>query len=827
MITSNTHLCAMLLVGLATLVAPVALAQGDDSDEAQPSPADKYEARSFTGSKDNTLQYRLFIPEDYNPKEKYALVLFHHGRGGMGDDNMRQLEGACAREWVLPEAQAKYPCFIVAPQFSEGISMNVDDTSASMKGYAHTVHEVLDSLEKEFSIDTDREYVTGLSFGGECTWASLMARPDRFAAAVPICATDGYSGYTIEERAKRVRKLPIWIFHGDADTKVPVERSQYMVKELMMVGGAPEYTEYPGVDHNSWDPTYRDPKLVAWLFAQNRKLNVVLAVDRDLEIEGKYLNFPVKEEANKCVVSLDINDEKVREFVINLAPDEPDYWVYLEVQDFIGKTGSLNISGINENQVEAFKSVYSADTFPGEEDLYKEELRPQFHFSSKRGWNNDPNGLVFYKGEYHLFYQHNPFGWNWGNMTWGHAISTDLVHWVEQGDKLHQDELGQMWSGSGVVDWNNTTGFQTGDEPPLVLIYTNAGGENEWSSGKPFTQGIAYSNDRGRTWTKYSGNPVLDHVEKGNRDPKVQWWEETQEWVIVLYLSYPDVAFYTSRDLKNWELQGTMESNHECPEMVELPIDGNKNNTKWVHYAAHGKYYIGDFDGKSYTKDTEELRYNYGNMFYASQMFNDIPEEDGRSIQIGWARVELPEMPFNQMMTFPVSLDLRSTDDGLRMFAYPVEEIEKIRGKKYAWKDEPLRPGENPIEEITGNLFDIEAKIALGDADEVGLVINGFPVVYSVDAQRLIGGEGKAGDDFSSGETQAKLAPQDDTITLRILVDRPSVEIFANGGRIYMPMQAVRDLKDQSLSIYSKGGNAHIEQLTVYEMKPIWETAGN
>jgi sucrose-6-phosphate hydrolase SacC (GH32 family) len=462
---------------------------------------------------------------------------------------------------------------------------------------------------------------------------------------------------------------------------------------------------------------------------------------------------------------------------------------------------------------------------PGADCLYQEKHGPQFHFSSRRGWNNDPNGLVYYAGEYHLFYQHNPFGWDWGNMTWGHAISTDLVHWAEQGDKLHTDKFGQMWSGSGVVDWNNTTGFQTGDEPPLVVIYTNAGNHGLWSAGKPFTQGIAYSNDRGRTWTKYSGNPVLDFVAKGNRDPKVQWWEETQEWVIVLYLKDGEVAFYTSKDLKEWEAQGTMKSNHECPELVELAIDGDKNNTKWVHYAAHGKYFIGDFDGKNYTKETEELRFNYGNMFYASQMFNDVPEEDGRAIQISWARVDLPEMPFNQMMTFPVTLDLRSTDEGLRMFTYPVEEIEKIHGKKHAWNNEALKPGENPLEDVEGNLFDIDVKIAVRDADEVGLVINGFPVVYSVKDQRLIGGEGKKGDKFSSGETQAKLALEDGAITLRILVDRPSVEIFANGGRIYMPMQAVRDLNDNSLSVYSKGGDAHIEQLTVYEMKPIWRTA--
>jgi hypothetical protein len=246
------------------------------------------------------------------------------------------------------------------------------------------------------------------------------------------------------------------------------------------------------------------------------------AADRGIDITGKYLNIPVEHEADKVLISLQVDDEKVREFTISLASGEPDYWIYLEVQDFIGKTGFLWAWTLPRSQSKGFEAIYCDDTFPGEENLYKEELRPQFHFSSKRGWNNDPNGLMYYKGEYHMFYQHNPFGWEWGNMTWGHAISTDLVHWVEQGDKLHADEGGTMFSGSGVVDWNNTTGFQTGDEPPMILIYTIAGNNSPWSEGKPFTQGLAYSNDRGRTWTKYAGNPVQERIRRANRDPKGQ-----------------------------------------------------------------------------------------------------------------------------------------------------------------------------------------------------------------------------------------------------------------------------------------------------------------
>ena len=240
---------------------------------ARPSVYDVYEARSFTGSNNQPLGYRLFVPENYDPKKKYPLVLFHHGGGATGEDNRGQLEGACAREWIRPEAQAKNPCFIVAPQFPGKNSKGVKDGTFSMAGHFQNFHELLDSLEKEFSIDTDREYVTGLSFGGECTWRSLVERPGRFAAAVPICATDVYTGVTIADRIETATKLPLWIIHGDADRVVSVDVSRNIVKALKDAGGNPKYTEYPAVGHYSWDLAYRDPKLVEWLFAQKRGSN--------------------------------------------------------------------------------------------------------------------------------------------------------------------------------------------------------------------------------------------------------------------------------------------------------------------------------------------------------------------------------------------------------------------------------------------------------------------------------------------------------------------------------------------------------------------------
>ena len=548
------------------------------------------------------------------------------------------------------------------------------------------------------------------------------------------------------------------------------------------------------------------------------------AAEREFTFHEKYLNLPVTNDAPECLVSLEIDGKKVREFTISLAPEEPDYWVYLDLKEFAGRKGTLIASEISSGQMKGFEAVHQDNTFPGEDEIYQEKLRPQFHFSSKRGWLNDPNGLMYYEGEYHLFYQHNPYGWTWGNLTWGHAVSEDLIHWKELGDALHPDELGMMFSGSGVVDWKNTTGFQTGDEPPLICIYTNAGdvdGLHAWSEGKPFTQGLAYSNDRGRTWTKYDGNPVQGHLNHQNRDTKVIWWEETNEWVGVLYLIDERIAIFRTPDLKRWELQSILKSFHECPELFQLAVDGNPDNKKWIHHGGSGDYLIGDFDGSKFTPEGEAIKFSYGNRFFASQTFSDIPESDGRRVQIAWGPVSMPDMPFNQMMTFPVSLTLRSTEDGLRMFPYPVKEIEKIHGDKYEWEDEDLAPGDNPLGDLKGNLFDIAVEIELGDADEVGFDINGFPMAYKVSEERLTAGE-EGDDDDRPEERSAPLAPIDGKIRFRILVDRTFVEIFANEGRVYMPMQAVRDLNNKSLAIYAKGGSAHINEMTVHKVKSIW-----
>ncbi|MBL7222901.1 MAG: glycoside hydrolase family 32 protein [Candidatus Brocadiae bacterium] len=446
--------------------------------------------------------------------------------------------------------------------------------------------------------------------------------------------------------------------------------------------------------------------------------------------------------------------------------------------------------------------------------LYDETYRPQFHFTPKTNWTNDPNGLMCYKGEYHLFLQHNPHGINWGHMTWGHAVSPDLVHWTQLDHAIYPDGLGTIFSGSGVVDWNNTAGFQTGDEAVLVCIYTSAGGTSPESEGQPFTQSIAYSNDRGRTWTKHEGNPVLGHIVGSNRDPKVLWHEPTQRWVMALFLDGNDYAFFGSPDLKDWTrlCDVHIEGASECPDLFELPVDGDPANTKWVFWGASGNYLLGAFDGTAFTPESESLRSNWGANSYAAQTWSDIPPEDGRRIQIAWmAKGEYPGMPFNQQMTFPVELTLRTTPDGIRLHKTPVREIENIRDESLIWHDAALTPGANLLEGLEGELLDLRAEIEPAGAAAVGITLRGERVHYDVASATV-----------SSLGTEAPLPLEDGRIRLQILLDRTTVEVFGNDGAISMPTCFLPDPADRGLGVYAEGGEARLVSLEIHRLRSAW-----
>ena len=570
------------------------------------------------------------------------------------------------------------------------------------------------------------------------------------------------------------------------------------------------------LEYQSWDVSDLLGKTVRSQIIDNQKggwghINVDFIVQSDKKLTSEktrqvhitkdYLNLPVKTGSQKRRLSLIIDDQTVREFEIELADNEPEYWYFLDVSGFKGKKATIKLKTMSPNS-KGLENITLSNKILGLENLYKEKNRQQFHFSSRRGWNNDSNGLVYYKGEYHLYYQHNPYGWAWGNMHWAHAVSTDLIHWKELPIAIYPHSYGDwVFSGSAVVDKNNTAGFKTGKEDVIIAAYTSTGrGE-----------AIAYSNDRGRTFSDYAGNPVVKHH---GRDPKVIWYEPGKHWVMALYSDIDKkrtIAFYTSDNLKDWKYQSNVPGFYECPEIFELPIDGNKANTKWVLYGASGDYMIGDFDGKKFSPDGDKIRFHYGNCFYASQTYNNIPDEDGRRIQIAWGRIATPGMGFNQCMLFPVVLTLQTTNNGIRMFTEPIEEIELLHRKKHSIKPSAIQ-GQKPLSQLKGNLFHISSEFKPGDAEEFGFVIRGMKVSYNTKKQTLT----------CKGKT-AKLKPSDGEIKLEILVDRNSIEIFANEGEIYMPIGSILPEDNMSVEIFSKDGNAKIESLDIYELNSAWK----
>jgi fructan beta-fructosidase len=520
---------------------------------------------------------------------------------------------------------------------------------------------------------------------------------------------------------------------------------------------------------------------------------------RDMAITKQYLNLPVKTGATKRRMRFEVEGKTVSEFDIELAEEKADFFAFADVSAYRGKKLTVEVK-LPEGS-KALEAISNADKIAGADDLYAEKYRPQFHFTSRRGWLNDPNGLVYADGEWHLYYQHNPYGWNWDNMHWGHAVSKDLFHWQEQPEALSPRKYGDWcFSGSAVVDSDNTSGWRTGKEPLLVLAYTSTGrGEC-----------LAYSNDRGRTWTEPEGNPIVKHA---GRDPKLVWHAATKKWIMAVYDETDgkrDVVFHTSSDLKKWESAGRISGFFECPDLYTLPIEG-QNKIRWILSAADGHYMIGDFDGRNFTKESGKHQLWYGN-FYAAQTYDSAP--DGRRVQIGWANgVTFPGMPFNQQMTVPVDLTVHSTDDGLRLFALPIKELAGLHDKKLSWKDVTLKAGTNPLAEVKGELFDIRAILNPGKAEQIEFTVRGIPVVY----------DAKKGEIRCAGKTAPLKPRRDGSVSLQILVDRGSIEVFGNEGQVALSAGVLMPVDTQSVALSARGGEASVSMLQVNTLKSVWK----
>lgn len=531
----------------------------------------------------------------------------------------------------------------------------------------------------------------------------------------------------------------------------------------------------------------------------------------EFAVNKKYLILPIKNGAKKCAITLEVDGKPVRRYETELAtaPDSVDWYAFFTTESYKGMSARVVA---DRATAEGFALIEQSDKVPGSESFYTEELRPQFHFSQKVGWNNDPNGMVYLDGEWHLFFQHNPVGWKWGNMTWGHAVSRDLVHWEQLPNALFPGTMarGACFSGGATIDKNNTAGWKTGKKDVLVAFLTDTGAG----------EAVAYSNDNGRSFTWYEANPVVQH--KG-RDPKVIWYAYDEHdkpldakakqlgghWVMIVYDEHPELkrnaAFYTSTNLKEWTEQSHLPGYYECTELFELPVDGNADNTRWVVFAADARYAIGEFDGKIFTPEHEGKHQVHYGSYYASQTFDNAP--GGRKIQIGWARLNMPGMPFNQAFSFPHELTLHKTEDGIRMFAKPVREIEKIHKRKHAAKPQDLT-ADSPVSlAVSGRLFDVRATFELGDAKRIGVDIGGNTIVYDAVAKKLNG---------------APMKPRGGRISMQVLVDRPMIETCGNGGAVFITAGRSRKGDVGEVKAFADGGGAKLVSLDVYELESIW-----
>lgn len=523
----------------------------------------------------------------------------------------------------------------------------------------------------------------------------------------------------------------------------------------------------------------------------------------------------------------------------------------------VGCTGSNTASTPNDTAASAETSG-PATTAP-----YQETFRPQFHFTPKENWMNDPNGLVYHNGEYHMFYQYNPYGDKWGHMSWGHAISKDLVHWEERKVAIPEDDEYMIFSGSAVVDHHNTSGFGTKDNPPMVAIYT--GHKQEPEKGQD--QQLAYSLDNGRTWTKYAGNPVLDEGMENFRDPKVIWHEESEQWIMVVALSTDyKIAFYSSPNLKDWTFLSHFESPGselgiwECPDLFALPVDGDEDKRKWVLEVdlgageegsvaggSGGLYFVGEFDGKQFIPDEDAMPesesgphqwVDYGKDFYAAVSWSDVPEEDGRRIWVGWMNnwqyaQELPTSPWRSSQSIPRTLELASHDGGLKMVQEPVDELQTLRGEQKSLSNLTVTNDTRSLADwdIQGKALEMKVTFTPGDADVVGLNLrtgNDEKTVlrYDVSEETLTLDRTQSGQvDFHADFPGVHVAPlplDNGQVELHVFIDWSSVEVFAHDGVVAISDKIFPQPDSEGVEVFVEGGSATVDRIDAWPLKSIW-----
>jgi fructan beta-fructosidase len=475
--------------------------------------------------------------------------------------------------------------------------------------------------------------------------------------------------------------------------------------------------------------------------------------------------------------------------------------------------------------------------------FYEEKYRPQFHFTPPIHWMNDPNGLVYNNGEYHLFYQFNPFGNRWGHMSWGHAVSKDLIHWQHLPVAIPEEKDTMIFSGSCVVDHYNSSGFakQTG-QIPMVAVYT-AHIENLNQS-----QCLAYSLDGGRSWTKYPANPVLDLHKKDFRDPKVFWYAPGNKWIMAA--AWPiekQVHFYTSTDLKQWISlsnfgpAGDTTGIWECPDLFEVPVQDEPGKTKWVLMhspAPYMQYFVGEFDGQSFTNvnpAAKIYRPDYGPDYYAAITYNDLPAGQ-QPVSIGWINNwnyanDIPTTPWKSAMSIPRKLSVRKINNEWILIQQPVDEIKKLRGKLNSWRN--IRVPVLYQLPATGQVMEMELQFAPSNEGSSGirLAVGGSQFIeigYDGEKGQLYIDRSKAGDkEFNKAfaglyRSAVSLVNRSGKLSLHIFFDKSIVEVFANEGEVVLTAQLFPAEKNNRIQLFNTGKPVVFESVNFWPLKSVW-----
>ena len=575
---------------------------------------------------------------------------------------------------------------------------------------------------------------------------------------------------------------------------------------------------------------------------------------------GKYLLLPIQESSNEGKVKLETGSPADMAMDVRLAVDSIEYYVPFEIPQ--GGDATVSIRKVAADAV-CWEHIQLTDTFDTSNTDY---YRPVYHHTPLYGWMNDPNGMVYKDGEYHLYFQYNPYGSKWGNMHWGHSVSTDLVHWNHLKPAIARDTLGHIFSGSTVVDKNNTAGY--GDNA-LIALYTSASDEH----GQ--IQCMAYSTDDGRTYTKYEKNPVLVPFDglKDFRDPKVFWYEPDKKWVMIVSAD-KEMRFYATQNLKDWEYMsafgkgyGAQPNQFECPDFIQLPVDGNKNKMKWVMLVninpgcmfggSATEYFVGDFDGKEFTCDTkpEVVKWlDYGKDHYAAVCISNTGE---RIISIPWmsnwqyANVT-PIRQYRGANGLPRELSLYTKDGQIYVAADVVKEVEALRKDTRSFdpitvKDEykideivPQTDGAYELEmDITPNISGVagfDLMNAKGEVAKIYLDMKSGKLVMDRTASGLVAFGEKSEphaketddhrktmsvnyqNDFALGTWAPLSLCEGKTYHLNVFVDKCSVEIFVDGGRIAMTNLVFPTEPYNTLRFYTEGGEAQVSNMKVYKL---------